>query len=126
MRFQLTFKHPYGFSQSQLVSLIKQYRREFTVDDKDKMNTKLKTYLVGDLLVILEGIKVKIIWTSSVTLVPSSTVVISTSHMTPTPTLPSYITSTIYVRDSSVTVTDGSTRYVIYGRLIMFNSISNI
>lgn len=101
---------------NKLIALIKEHAPEFIVDDRDQQTDKLKTYLVGDLLVILEGIDVKIVWRTDATISPTrgaqSTLTTSMDIET--------ITQTVYVSETpqlTVPYMSGtSTVYVVYGR----------
>lgn len=81
-------------------------------DDLDAQGQKLGTWLVGDLLVILEGVQTAIDLTTAVTIMPT----------TARPTLiGSIVTSTVWVGGGtpvlpSPSISGTTTVYVLYGK----------
>lgn len=84
----------------------------FMKPDLDASGQNLGTWLVGDLLVILEGVQTAVDLTTSVTIMP---------HTTASPLITgSIVTSTVYVGQGTpslppATVGGTTTVYVLYG-----------
>lgn len=108
------------FTAENIVSLIKNNAPgPFAKDDYDAAGQTLGTWLVGDLLVILDGVQTVVDLTTKVTIMPATTAA-SITRSTSIHITGSIITSTVWIGTGTPSLPDAtiggtSTVYVLYG-----------
>ena len=116
-KFKLRFRHPSVFSPEHFKGLVRTRTPEFVQTDLQAL-TKLYTYLVGHDLVILDKTGFDVVWSTAVTIMPSTLFLPSSLHSSL-----DVITSNVFVSTPGLTLFPShihgtSTVYVLYGMTI--------
>lgn len=118
-KFKLRFRHPSVFSPEHFKGLIRTRTPEFIQTDLQAL-TKLYTYLVGHDLVILDKTGFDVVWSTAVTIMPSTLFLPSSLHSSL-----DIITSNVFASTPGLTlypshIHGSSTVYVLYGKRYNF------
>lgn len=123
-KFKLRFRHPSVFSPEHFKGLIRTRTPEFIQTDLQAL-TKLYTYLVGHDLVILDKTGFDVVWSTAVTIMPSTLFLPSSLHSSL-----DIITSNVFASTPGLTlypshIHGSSTVYVLYGKKLLWSWFIN-